>query len=281
MLKIRKKPKRNNDVVLLPSRQIYPNPHQARKSFNWDDIEGLAESIHFNGLLQPITVRRKGNSRYELISGERRLRACKMAGLSCIPSIIVDMNEERSAMFSVIENIQRENLNFFEEALAIERLIKGFGLSQEEVAHKLGKSQTALQTKMQILRLPDEIRNTIIEYGLTERHARALLRLPSVAMMDHVIDAVVGQGLTINATEELVNQLLTQPQKEQIESETERKGKTVMVFKDVRIFINTLNHAVSTMRKSGINATASKRESETQIEYTVTIDKPANNCAIT
>ena len=275
MLKIRKKPKRYNDVVLLPARQIYPNPHQARKNFNWDDIEGLAESIHFNGLLQPITVRRKSNNRYELISGERRLRACKMAGLSCIPSIIVDMNEEKSAVFSVIENLQREQLNFFEEAMAIERLIKGFGLTQEEVSHKLGKSQATLQNKMQILRLPDEIRNTIMEYGLTERHARALLRLPSVTMMEQVIDAVVGQGLTVNSTELLVNQLLTQPQTEiHAEPEPERKGKTVMVFKDVRIFINTLNHAVSTMRKSGISATADKKETDSQILYTVTIDKP-------
>lgn len=268
MLKNRNKYKTCNEVVQIPARLIHPNPHQPRKNFNWDDLEGLAESIHFNGLLQPITVRKKENGHFELVSGERRLRACKMAGLSTIPSIIVDFDEEKAALFAVLENLQRENLHFFEEAMAIERLMKGFGLSQEEVAKKLGKSQSALSNKLRILRLPDEIRNSVIEYGLTERHARALLRLPSMMMMEQVIDVIIEQGLTVSATEDLINQLLSQPQ------ERERKGKTVMVFKDIRIFINTLNHAVNTMRKSGINATATKNETENYIEYTVRIDKP-------
>ena len=131
MLKNRNKLKTTNEVVLIPARMIQPNPHQPRKNFNWDDLEGLAESIHYNGLLQPITVRPKENGRYELISGERRFRACKMAGLSAIPSIVIDINDEKSALLAVIENLQREDLHFFEEATAIERLIKGFGLSQE------------------------------------------------------------------------------------------------------------------------------------------------------
>lgn len=270
MLKSQKKLKKSNEVVLLPARLIHPNPHQPRRSFNWDDLEGLAESIHFNGLLQPITVRQKENGKYELISGERRLRACKMAGLSSIPSIIIDVDEEKSALFAVLENLQRENLNFFEEAMAIERLMKGFGLSQEEVAKKLGKSQSALSNKLRILRLPDEIRYSIMEYGLTERHARALLRLPSVTLMDQVIDTIVEQGLNVNATDDLINEILSKSQ------ERTKKGKTVMVFKDVRIFINTLNHAVNTMRKSGISATANKNETEKYIEYTVKIDKPSN-----
>lgn len=268
MLKNRNNLKKSNEVVLIPARQILPNPHQPRKNFNWDDLEGLAESIHHNGLLQPITVRRKDNGKYELISGERRLRACKMAGLSAIPTIIIDIDEEKSALLAVIENLQRENLHFFEEAMAIERLIKGFGLSQEEVSHKLGKSQSTLSNKMRILRLPDEIRYNIMIYGLTERHARALLRLPSTALMEQVIDTVVEQGLTVSATEQLICDILTKP------PEKEKKGKKVMVFKDVRIFINTLNHAVSTMRKSGINAKATKNETDEYIEYIVKINKP-------
>ncbi|MBQ8574843.1 MAG: ParB/RepB/Spo0J family partition protein [Clostridia bacterium] len=268
MLKNRNNLKKSNEVVLIPARQILPNPHQPRKNFNWDDLEGLAESIHHNGLLQPITVRRKDNGKYELISGERRLRACKMAGLSAIPTIIIDIDEEKSALLAVIENLQRENLHFFEEAMAIERLIKGFGLSQEEVSHKLGKSQSTLSNKMRILRLPDEIRYNIMIYGLTERHARALLRLPSTALMEQVIDTVVEQGLTVSATEQLICDILTKS------PEKEKKGKKVMVFKDVRIFINTLNHAVSTMRKSGINAKATKNETDEYIEYIVKINKP-------
>ena len=229
MLKNRNNLKKSNEVVLIPARMILPNPHQPRKNFNWDDLEGLAESIHHNGLLQPITVRRKDNGRYELISGERRLRACKMAGLSAIPSIIIDIDEEKSALLAVIENLQRENLHFFEEAMAIERLIKGFGLSQEEVSRKLGKSQPTLSNKLRILRLPDEIRYNIMIYGLTERHARALLRLPSTALMEQVIDSIVEQGLSVSATEQLICDILTkQPDKD-------KKGKKVMVFKDVRI----------------------------------------------
>lgn len=270
MLKSQNKYKKSNEIIQIPARLIIPSPHQPRKSFNWDDLEGLAESIHYNGLLQPITVRRKDNGKFELVSGERRLRACKMAGLSTIPSIIVDIDEEKSAIFAVIENLQRENLHFFEEAMAIERLLKGFGMTQEEVARKLGKSQSALSNKLRILRLPDEIRYNVTLYGLTERHARALLRLPTTALMEQVIDNIVEQGLTVNATEQFISELLAHPQ------EKEKKGKTVMIFKDVRIFINTLNHAVSTMRKSGISAKATKNETEKYIEYTVKIDKPVS-----
>lgn len=266
MLKERKY-KKSNEVIQIPARLILPNPHQPRKNFNWDDLEGLAESIHYNGLLQPITVRKREDERYELISGERRLRACKMAGLSTIPSIVIDIDEEKSALLAILENLQRENLHFFEEAMAIERLMKGFGLSQEELSRKLGKSQSALSNKLRLLRLPSDIRYNITLYGLSERHARALLRLPTTTMMNQVIDTVAEQGLTVSATEQLICDLLTKT------NETEKKGKKVMVFKDVRIFINTLNHAVTTMRKSGINATATKNETDKFIEYTVRIDK--------
>lgn len=270
MLKERKY-KKMNEVIQIPARMIVPNPHQPRKSFNWDDLEGLAESIHYNGLLQPITVRKREDGRYELISGERRLRACKMAGLSAIPSIVIDIDEEKSAVLAVLENLQRENLHFFEEAIAIERLMKGFGMTQEEVAKKLGKSQSALSNKLRLLRLPNDIRYSITLYGLSERHARALLRLPSTQMMNQVIDKIAEQGLNVSDTEQLIAEILKKPQ------DKEKKGKTVMVFKDVRIFINTLNHAVTTMRKSGINATASKNETDSYIEYTVKIDKQSQN----
>ncbi len=270
MLKSQNKFKKSNEVVLIPARLIMPSPHQPRKNFNWDDLEGLAESIHHNGLLQPIIVRRKSNGKFELVSGERRLRACKMAGLSAIPTIIIDIDEERSALLSLIENIQREDLHFFEEAAAIERLIKGFGLTQEEISQKIGKSQSALSNKLRVLRLPDDVRYNVMLYGLTERHARALLRLPSTQLMEEVIDTVVEEGLTVSATEQLICEILTKPEAQ------DKKGKKVMIFKDVRIFINTLNHAVSTMRKSGINAKATKNETEKFIEYTVKISKPQN-----
>ena len=257
-------------VVLVPSSIIRSNPDQPRKSFRKQEIDALCVSVRQIGIIQPILVRYTDNNDYELISGERRLRACKMAGLSSIPSIIIEINDERSALLAVIENLQRENLHFFEEAVAIERLIKGFGLSQEEVARRLGKSQSTLSNKLRILRLPDEIRYNIMIFGLTERHARALLRLPSTELMEQVIDTIVEQGLTVSATEQLICDILTKS------ASKERKGKKVMVFKDIRIFINTLNHAVTTMRKSGINAKATKNETEEYIEYTVKISKPVN-----
>lgn len=263
-----RKYKKSNEVIQIPARMIVPNPHQPRKNFNWDDLEGLAESIHYNGLLQPITVRQIDENKYELISGERRLRACKMAGLSTIPSIVIDIDEQKSALLAVLENLQRENLHYFEEAMAIERLIKGFGLSQEEIAKKLGKSQSAISNKLRLLRLPSDIRYNITLYGLSERHARALLRLPTTTLMNQVIDTIAEQGLTVSATEQLICDILTK------NPEKDKKGRRVAVFKDVRIFINTLNHAVTTMRKSGINATATKNETEKYIEYTVKIDKP-------
>ena len=269
MLKERKY-KKSNEVVQIPARLIIPNPNQPRKNFNWDDLEGLAESIHYNGLLQPITVRKYDNEHYELISGERRLRACKMAGLSLIPSIIIDIDDEQSALLAVLENLQRENLHFFEEAAAIEKLSKGFGLSQEELSKKLGKSQSALSNKLRLLRLPNEVRYNIMLFGLSERHARALLRLPTTTMMQQVIDIVAEQGLTVSATEELICNMLSEPEEKQ------KKGKKVMIFKDIRIFINTLNHAVTTMRNSGINATTTKNETESYIEYTVKINKIQN-----
>lgn len=269
MIKERKM-KKSNEVIQIPARFILPNPHQPRQNFNWDDLEGLAESIFYNGLLQPITVRMLDSEHYQLISGERRLRACKMAGLSSIPSIIIDIDEKKSALFAVLENLQRENLHFFEEAMAIEKLTKGFGFSQDEVAKRLGKSQSALSNKLRLLRLPNEVRYNIVLYGLSERHARALLRLPSVALMNQVIDTIAEKGLNVCETEQLICDILEKAQ------DKDKKGKKVMIFKDVRIFINTLNHAVTTMRKSGINATATKNETDKFIEYTVKIDKPQN-----
>lgn len=267
MLLNQTKIKKKNDVVMLPARSILPNPYHPRKDFNWDDLEGLSESIHYNGLLQPITVRRHDENRYELISGERRLRACKMAGFSAIPSIIVDIDDEKAALSAIIENVQRVNIHFFEEATAIERLIKGFGYSQEEIAERLGISKSELTDKLKILRLPDDIRHSVKSYGLTQRHTRELLRLPSTAAIEEALDTIVEQGLTVNATEQLITDMLNKS------SAKEKTGKTVMVFKDVRIFVNTLNHAVSTMRKSGINAVAQKNETDKYIEYTVKINK--------
>lgn len=272
MVKTAERTKRSKEIISIPVKDIKPNPHQPRREFNWNDLEGLAESIYYNGLLQPITVR-KTQSGYELVAGERRLKASKMAGLSTIPAIVVELDEERSALYAVLENLQREDLHFFDEALAVEKLILGFGMSREKVSKKLGISQSAISNKLRILRLPDEIRDTIIKNHLTERHARALLKLPSTALMCEVLNAVVKEELTVSDTELLVSRLLEHKDEQQKIPEPP-KQKTVRVFKDVRLFVNTINHAVSTMRKSGIVAETTSNETNEYIEYVIKIKKP-------
>lgn len=261
-----KKLKKSNEVVLIPSRLIVSNPYQPRKTFNWNDLDGLAESIYYNGLVQPISVRKREDGKFELISGERRFRACKMAGMSSIPSIIIDSDEKKSAIFSILENMQRENLNFFEEAMAIDRLIKYFNMTQEEAAVKLGKSKSEIANKLKLLRLPNDIRYKITLYNLSERHAGALLRLPSDTLMNQVLDTIAEQGLTVSETDKLINNILKS-------SDKNIKDKPDIIYKDVRVFINTINHAVTSMRNSGINAIAKKNETEKFIEYTVKIEK--------
>lgn len=253
-------------AVRIPTRLILPNPYTHRRRFYWDELESLAQSIHFCGLLQPITVREIDDDRYQLISGERRLRACKMAGLSAIPAIIINADDEDAALLPLLENQQRTGLNIFEEAEALDKLMKGFGMTQAEIAAKLGITQNELVEKLKILRLPETVRTSAEEYGLTRVQAELLLKLPQ-SMAEQAIDRIVGEGLSDFQTASLVNDMTKN------HDDYAAKGKTVMVFKDIRIFINTLNHAVNTMRKSGIKATATKRETNEYIEYIVKIEK--------
>lgn len=253
-------------AVCIPTRLILPNPFTRRRRFYWDELESLAQSIHFCGLLQPITVREISDNSYQLISGERRLRACKMAGLSNIPAIIINADDEDAALLPLLENQQRTSLNIFEEAEAIDKLMKGFGMTQTEIASKLGITQSDLAEKLKILRLPEAVRTSAEEYGLSRTQAELLLKLPQ-ERAEQAIDRIAGEGLSDFQTAKLVNDMAKR------QDTYSAKGKTVMVFKDIRIFINTLNHAVNTMRKSGINATATKKETDEYIEYIVRIEK--------
>ena len=180
---ISEKPRTAGQVLLIPTEQIYPNPNQPRQVFDQEELVNLAISIRMNGILQPITVRQADNG-YELVSGERRLRASKLAGLVSIPCIVVEVNDMKSAVFALIENLQRQNLNYFEEAAAIERLMREYGISQEDAARRLGKAPSTVSNKLRLLSLPIEARNKLMEKGLTERHARALLKLNSEDIED-------------------------------------------------------------------------------------------------
>ena len=258
-------------IILVPQEEIYPNPNQPRKRFDFDELESLAQSIRQNGIIQPIAVRVNSRGEYELISGERRLRASRLVGMAQIPCIIMEASDEKSALFALLENIQRSDLGFFEEAQAIEKLIDDFGMSRDEVCKKLGKAPPTISNKLRLLRLPEDIRLKICQENLTERHARALLRLPAESQMQRAMSIIAEKRLSVAETERLVSQIL--------DNDGRRRQPPVKLFKDVRIFVNTLNHAVDTMRRAGIEADSAKSETDEYIEYIVRIPK-SRNCVI-
>ena len=258
-------------IILVPQEEIYPNPNQPRKRFDFDELESLAQSIRQNGIIQPIAVRVNSRGEYELISGERRLRASRLVGMAQIPCIIMEASDEKSALFALLENIQRSDLGFFEEAQAIEKLIDDFGMSRDEVCKKLGKAPPTISNKLRLLRLHEDIRLKICQENLTERHARALLRLPAESQMQRAMSIIAEKRLSVAETERLVAQIL--------DNDGRRRQPPVKLFKDVRIFVNTLNHAVDTMRRAGIEADSAKSETDEYIEYIVRIPKN-RNCVI-
>lgn len=273
MLKAASKNKASCQIQLIPHEDIKPNPHQPRVRFDYNELEGLACSIRSNGLLQPINVRVLSDGSFELISGERRLRAARMIGMNKIPCVVMNVSDEQSALFAIIENVQRQNLDFFEEAVALERLMVDHGLSQEDIAKKLGKSPSTLSNKLRLLRLPEELRDKITYAGLTERHARALLSLPDNTTRARVLDIVIERHLTVAETEQLVKDVQRRKK--------EPKKAHVKVYKDMRIFLNTINHAVDTIRKAGIEADTAKSETDEYFEYVIRISKPEEANIIT
>ena len=253
---------------MIPVEDIRPNPDQPRKNFDREKLRELAQSLKENGMLQPVTVTLRGN-RPMLVAGERRWRAAKMAGLKEIPCITVEARGEKAALLALLENLQREDMNCFEEAEGYARLIEVYGLTQEEAAARLGCSQSAVANKLRLLRLSEEQRERILAAGLTERHARALLRLPDEGSREAVLWQAAGQQLTVAETERLVEKLLLgEPEKA-----GKRRKKTTPLIRDIRLFLNTVNHAVDTMRRSGVAATAQKEETEEYIQYVVRIPK--------
>ncbi len=252
-------------ILLVEQENIARNPNQPRMRFDYDELSSLAESIRHNGLLQPLTVRPAEEGTFELIAGERRLIAARMVGLARIPCIVMNVDDEKSAVFSLIENIQRQNIGFFEEAAAIERLINVFGLSREDISKKLGKAPSTIANKLRLLSLNPSAREKIIKSGLTERHARALLRLEDDKQQARALSIMADKHLTVAESEQLISRMLGR-------KPISRKMPLQSV-KDVRLFVNTLNHAVDTIRKAGIDADSVKSETEEYIEYVVRIPK--------
>ena len=236
-----------NKVVEIDVRLIVPNPHQPRVDFPDSEISALAASISQNGILQPLSVRKKGD-KYELIAGERRLRAAKICGFTVVPCIVHEISERHSAILALVENIQRQDLSFFEEAVAIEKLITYYGMTQEDAAAQLGKAQSTIANKLRLLRLTPQERELIMKFNLTERHARALLRLASPAERLEILEKVIKNSLNVERTEKLIEEHIGQ------EREKQSYKKRSKVFQNVKMFVNTINKAVETMQAAGISA---------------------------
>ena len=246
-------------VVFLPVRSIRPNPAQPRRVFREEALKELSESILRHGILQPLSVRRVQGG-YELICGERRLRAAQMAGLTDVPCILMQMDDRESSMTAMVENLQRQDLDFVEEAQAISRLMGQFGMSQEQTARLLGKSQSAVANKLRLLRHSQPVLEALRRAELTERHARALLKLPDEEAKLRAIAEISRQGMSVARTESYVERLLAQPREKESSA-------------NVAAFLNTLTQSLAKIQLSGIGAVSERRETDSQIVLTITIPK--------
>ena len=260
--------KNENKISDIPIIKIRPNKAQPRKVFNEEDLNALSQSIAENGILQPLTVRKVSATEYELIAGERRLRASVMAGLRKVPCIVIKCSEKESAVYALLENLQRSDLGMFEEARGVSRLIRRYGLTQQEAAVKLGKTQSTIANKLRLLRLTYEEQEWIENAGLTERHARALLKLGDESARREALSKIISESLNVQQSENLINLMLNSSPKN-----NKKQGTSKAVIKDVRIFVNTINKAIDTMRLAGIDAQSDKTDTDNFIEYTIRIPK--------
>ena len=251
-------------IIFLPVDAIAPNPEQPRRNFEPEQLEELACSIREMGLLQPLTVRRREGN-WELVAGERRLRACKLAGLSQVPCLSIAVDDRSSSLLALVENLQRRDLDFWEEAQALRRLINTYHLSQEEVARRLGKSQSAVANKLRLLKLPDGVLSRLREGGATERHARALLRLSDPGQQAQLAEDIVRRGLTVAQTEAAVEAMLAE--------ETAPGRRTTFLIKDVRLFLNTITRGLDLMRSAGVDARCRRQDTEEEILLTIRIPR--------
>jgi len=264
-------------VLYLSVDAIRANPDQPRKYFEPEALRELAESIGRYGILQPLTVRR-GEDGYELIAGERRLRAAKLAGLRKVPCLAVRSDEEESALLSLIENLQRQDLHYMEEAAAIAKLIAVYGLSQEQAAERLGKSQSAVANKLRLLRLSEGEQEKIEENGLTERHARALLRLEDEEEREEVLSIIIKREMNVSRTEEYIEDIICAKSR-MAERESKPKGseqKRKLVIRDIRLFYNSIDHAVDVIKKSGIPVESTRKEVEEGVLISILLPKKAS-----
>ena len=258
-MKLQQKSDLSTRVQYISTTRIRPNPQQPRRSFPEDALAELAESIRRYGILQPLTVRRAGGD-FELIAGERRLRAARLAGLREVPCLI-------AALLALIENLQRRDLDYWEEADALARLIRRYDLTQEQAAEKLGKSQSTVANKLRLLRLPEPVRAAAQKYALTERHARALLRLPDGEEQRLAVERIGAAGWNVAQTEAYVEKRLAALRT------TPPKGRSTYIIKDVRLFLNSVDRGLRLMHAAGIPARWNREDTDGEIQLTISIPK--------
>lgn len=263
---------RRGGIVYLRTDELTPNPVQPRKRFDDESLEELSGSIKSYGILNPLTVRLRCG-KYELVAGERRLRAAKLAGLEEIPCILIDVNMEDASLIALVENLQRRDLDFIEEALGISQLIRMFGMSQEEAARRIGKSQSAVANKLRLLKLPSDVLESLRQNGLTERHGRALLRLPNPVAQRAALEYIVDNGLTVAATDAYIDALLSAPEEAEQKDEEKPEKRRTFVLKDVRVFLNTLSRSIDLMKQGGIDAGIQREETDDSLILTISIPK--------
>ncbi len=263
------------DVQYISPYQIRPNPSQPRSEFDEEALVQLADSIKQYGILQPLSVRPLPNPDldgrcYELVAGERRLRAAKLVGCPTVPCILVKIDGKKSAELAIIENIQRKDLNMFEEASAIASLIDLYALTQDQVAKRLSTSQSYVANKLRLLRLSPFEREKILRHHLAERHARALLRIESPELRAQLLGDIISRSLNVAEAEEYIEKHLSELKSPKIQA---KKPQRKLILKDIRVFYNTIDKAISTVRSAGVNIISSKSETEDAIEFLIRIPK--------
>ena len=259
-----------NNVQLLKISLIVPNPFQPRKTFNDDALKELAESIREFGVIQPLLVR-SVDDQYQLVAGERRLRASKIAGLDAVPAIIKELNDKEMAEIAMIENLQREDLHFLEEAEGFQQLLVNFGFTQDVLAKRMGKSQSTVANKLRLLKLSQAVRKNLFENNLTERHARALLKLPNEAKQIEALTVICEKSLNVKDSETLIQEML-----DELSAENDKKKpkqNVVRVIRDVRIFLNTIQNVVGEMKKSGLKVKVKQEQDDEYITVKMVIPK--------